>query len=72
MNTTGFSISAGPPVGTLQYGFGGNRGERVCFPGVNNHCLCQLMARLYGPAVRCKLDLTDLEVTDLAHLYSAL
>ena len=27
---------------------------------------------LYGPAVCCKLDVTDLEMTGLAHLYSAL
>ena len=26
------------------------------------------MARLYGPAVRCKLDLIDQEITGLAHL----
>jgi hypothetical protein len=31
-----------------------------------------LMTHLYGPAVRCKLDLIDLEVIGLAHLYSAL
>jgi predicted ATPase len=29
------------------------------------------MARLYGPAVRCKLNLIDQEITGLAHLYSA-
>jgi len=31
-----------------------------------------LLALLYGPAVCCKLDVTDLEMTGLAHLYSAL
>ena len=30
------------------------------------------LARLYGPAVRYKLDVTNLEITGLAHLYSAL
>jgi len=30
------------------------------------------LALLYGPAVCCKLDVTDLEMTGLAHLYSAL
>ena len=30
------------------------------------------MAHLYGPAVCCKRDVTDLEMTGLAHLYSAL
>jgi hypothetical protein len=30
------------------------------------------MAHLYGPAVCCKLDVTDLDMTGLAHLYSAL
>ena len=33
---------------------------------------CLLLALLYGPAVCCKLDVTDLEMTGLAHLYSAL
>ena len=30
------------------------------------------MAHLYGPAVRCKPDIDDLEIIGLAHLYSAL
>jgi hypothetical protein len=30
------------------------------------------MAHLYGPAVRCKPNMTDLEIIGLAHLYSAL
>jgi hypothetical protein len=34
--------------------------------------MCRLLAHLYGPAVRCKPDVTDLEITGLAHLYSAL
>jgi hypothetical protein len=33
---------------------------------------CRHVAHLYGPAVCCKLDVTDLEITGLAHLYSAL
>src|SRR5262249_49495427 len=33
---------------------------------------CRLMAHLYGPAVRCKPDMTDQEIIGLAHLYSAL
>ena len=30
------------------------------------------MAHLYGPAVRCKPNITDMEIIGLAHLYSAL
>ena len=30
------------------------------------------MAHLYGPAVRCKPDVSDLEIVGFAHLYSAL
>ena len=33
---------------------------------------CRVLAHLYGPAVCCKLDVTDLEITGRAHLYSAL
>ena len=35
-------------------------------------CMSSQLAHLYGPAVRCKPDVTDLEMTGLAHLYSAL
>jgi hypothetical protein len=33
---------------------------------------CRLLAHLYGPAVRCKPNMTDQEIIGLAHLYSAL